>query len=33
MAMESRDLLDEAEGSNSEDVFGSNPTEVAPSLE
>ncbi|KAF3537562.1 hypothetical protein F2Q69_00020683 [Brassica cretica] len=33
VAMESRDLLDEAEGSNSEDVFGSNPTEVAPSLE
>ncbi|CAH8390378.1 unnamed protein product [Eruca vesicaria subsp. sativa] len=32
-AMESRDLLDEAEGSNSEDVFESNPTEVAPSLE
>ncbi|CAG7903524.1 unnamed protein product [Brassica rapa] len=32
-AMESRDLLDEAEGSNSEDVFDSNPTEVAPSLE
>ena len=31
--MESRDLLDEAEGSNSEDVFDSNPTEVAPSLE
>ncbi|WZZ33541.1 hypothetical protein YC2023_016942 [Brassica napus] len=33
VAMESRDLLDEAEGSNSEDVFGSNPIEVAPSLE
>ncbi|CAG7893492.1 unnamed protein product [Brassica rapa] len=32
-AMESRDLLDEAEGSSSEDVFESNPTEVAPSLE
>ena len=34
-AMESRDLLDEAEveGLNSEDVFESNPTEVAPSLE
>ncbi|CAF2139819.1 BnaA02g16590D [Brassica napus] len=32
-AMESRDLLDEAEGSSSEDVFDSNPTEVAPSLE
>ena len=33
--MEFRDLLDEAEveGSNSEDVFESNPTEVAPSLE
>ncbi|CAN6845081.1 unnamed protein product [Brassica oleracea] len=33
VAMGSRDLLDEAEGSNSEDVFGSNPIEVAPSLE
>ncbi|CAN6845111.1 unnamed protein product [Brassica oleracea] len=33
VAMEPRDLLDEAEGSNSEDVFGSNPIEVAPSLE
>ncbi|KAJ0256427.1 AT-rich interactive domain protein [Hirschfeldia incana] len=32
-AMESRDLLDEAEGSSSEDVFESNPTEVAPTLE
>ncbi|CAN7040975.1 hypothetical protein BRARA_B02071 [Brassica rapa] len=32
-AMESRDLFDEAEGSSSEDVFDSNPTEVAPSLE
>ncbi|KAF3534659.1 hypothetical protein DY000_02042433, partial [Brassica cretica] len=33
-AMESRDLLDEAEveGSNSEDVFESNPTEVAPTI-
>ncbi|KAL1216826.1 hypothetical protein V5N11_025316 [Cardamine amara subsp. amara] len=32
-AIQSRDLLDEAESSNSEDVFESNPTEVAPSLE
>ncbi|XP_013594490.1 PREDICTED: uncharacterized protein LOC106302545, partial [Brassica oleracea var. oleracea] len=33
-AMESRDLLDEAEveGLNSEDVFESNPTEVAPTI-
>ncbi|CAA7043183.1 unnamed protein product [Microthlaspi erraticum] len=32
-AIQSRDLLDEAESSSSEDVFESNPTEVAPSLE
>ncbi|ESQ27781.1 hypothetical protein EUTSA_v10019131mg [Eutrema salsugineum] len=32
-AIQSRDLLDEAESSNSEDVFESNPTEVAPSLD
>ncbi|KFK41827.1 hypothetical protein AALP_AA2G176600 [Arabis alpina] len=32
-AIQSRDLLDEAESSNSEDVFESNPTEVAPSVE
>ncbi|XP_010539997.1 PREDICTED: uncharacterized protein LOC104813901 [Tarenaya hassleriana] len=32
-AIQSRDLIDEAEGSSSEEVFESNPTEVAPSLE
>ncbi|AEE35521.1 AT-rich interactive domain protein [Arabidopsis thaliana] len=31
-AIQSRDLLDEAESSNSEDVFESNPTEVAPTI-
>lgn len=31
-AIQSRELLEEPEGSNS-DVFESNPTEVAPSLE
>ncbi|CAN8234949.1 unnamed protein product [Cochlearia groenlandica] len=32
-AIQSRDLLDEAEGSNSEELFESNPTDVAPSVD